>query len=293
MTSIKKAIIAAAGRGTRFLPVVKSYPKELVPILSKPNIQYLIEEAIGAGITEIAIVIRHGEIKIQSYFSPDLELEKYLIDNNKTQYLDSLNFIQKKAKLTFIEQPITLPYGTGSPILAAKEFIGNDDFAYFYGDDFILELTPGQLLSKMIAKFDRYHASGVMAVQKVPLEELYRYGSVKYINDPQYPDRMSEICEKLPSDQAPSNSVNIGRFIISNKILENIDINKLSKDKELWFTDALTQLAQTDAVLTQVTQDELWLTTGDPLRWLKANINVALQNPEYKSNLLKFIQSKI
>jgi len=288
---INKAVIAAAGRGTRFLPIVKAYAKELVPILAKPNIQYLVEEAIGAGITNIAIITRLGETSIQKYFSKDENLEKYLIENNKTEYLNSLKNIWQKAKLTFIEQPSDLPYGTGSPVLAAKEFIGSDDFAYFYGDDFILESTPGQLLSKMISKYDQYQASAVLAVQKVPMEEIYRYGSIKYINDPNYPDRMSEILEKLPADQAPSNSVNIGRFITSNKILKDIDINQLSRDKELWFTDALTKLAQSEIVLTQSTESSLWMTTGDPLRWLKANINTALQDPNLKNDLTSFLKT--
>ena len=132
--SVTKCVIAAAGRGTRFLPVVKSYPKELVPILSKPNIQYLIEEAIGAGITEIAIVHRLGENTLEKYFSPDSDLEKYLTDNNKLEYLDSLKNIWAKAKLTFIEQNPDLPYGTGSPLLSAKKFVGLDPFIYMYGD---------------------------------------------------------------------------------------------------------------------------------------------------------------
>jgi len=288
---INKAVIAAAGRGTRFLPVVKAYPKELVPILAKPNIQYLIEEAIGAGITYIAVVTRAGDNKIQQYFSPDENLEKYLTENNKLAYLDSLKAIWSKAKLTFITQPSSLPYGTGAPLLAAKEFIGTDDFAYFYGDDFILEPTPGQLLSRMMISMDKYQASAIMAVQKVPMEEIYRYGSVKYIEDPKYPNRMSEILEKLPSDQAPSNSVNIGRFIASSKILNEIDTSKLSRDKELWFTDALTRLAQSDVVLTESLLTETWLTTGDPLRWLKANIALALQDPKLKTDFSKYLQS--
>ena len=135
MTNITKAVIAAAGRGTRFLPVVKSYPKELVPILSKPNIQYLIEEAIGAGVTEIAIIHRLGENSIEKYFSPDADLEAYLTQNNKLAYLDSLKAIWSKCKLTFIAQPANLPYGNGSPVLAAKEFIDADDFVYMFGDD--------------------------------------------------------------------------------------------------------------------------------------------------------------
>lgn len=288
---IKKVVIAAAGRGTRFLPVVKVYPKELVPILSKPNIQYLIEEAIGAGITDIAIVIRSGETRIEDYFSLDKNLEKYLIETQKISYLDSLKQILTKAHLTFIQQPTNLPYGTGSPLLAAKKFIGTDDFAYFYGDDFILEPTPGQLLSKMIVKLDKYQASALMAVQEVSRDEISRYGSVKYLDNSKYPDQMIEICEKLPSNEAPSTSVNIGRFVCKNEILKNININKLSRDGELWFTDALTKLASEGIVLTQKTENETWMTTGDPLRWLKANIAVALQNPEFKDELTKFLKT--
>jgi len=288
---IKKAVIAAAGRGTRFLPVVKVYPKELVPILSKPNIQYLIEEAIGAGITDIAIVIRSGETRIEDYFSLDKNLEKYLIETQKISYLDSLKQILTKAHLTFIQQPPNLPYGTGSPLLAAKKFIGSDDFAYFYGDDFILEPTSGQLLSKMIAKLDKCQASSIMAVQEVSRDEISRYGSVKYLENSKYPNQMIEICEKLPSNEAPSTSVNIGRFVCKNEILKNINIKKLSRDGELWFTDALTKLASEGIVLTQKTENETWMTTGDPLRWLKANIAVALQNPEFKDELTKFLKT--
>jgi len=288
---ITKCVIAAAGRGTRFLPVVKSYPKELVPILSKPNIQYLIEEAIGAGITQIAIVHRLGENSIEKYFTPDADLEKYLTENNKLEYLDSLKTIWSKAKLTFIPQPTNLPYGTGSPVLAAKEFIDQNDFAYFYGDDLILEPTPGQLLTKMMAKFDQYSASAVMAVQEVSRDEIYRYGSVRYATNSQYPDQMVEICEKLSVDLAPSTSVNIGRFVSKNEILKYIDINQLSRDGELWFTDALTKLALENIVLTQKTQDETWTTTGDPLRWLESNIAMALKDPNYNSEISRFLQN--
>jgi UTP--glucose-1-phosphate uridylyltransferase len=162
---IKKAVIAAAGRGTRFLPVVKTYPKELIAVLEKPNIQYLVEEAIGAGITEIAIVHRTGEDSIEKYFTPDQDLENYLIKNNKLNYLDSLKNIWSKAKITFIAQPLDLPYGNGSPLLAAKNFIDGQDFIYMFGDDLTLEPVPGQFLSRMIATYEQYHPAEVIAVK--------------------------------------------------------------------------------------------------------------------------------
>lgn len=287
---ISKAVIAAAGRGTRFLPVVKSYPKELVPILSKPNIQYLIEEAIGAGITEIAIIIRHGETKIQQYFSPDNDLEKYLTENKKLEYLDSLKNIWSKAKLTFIEQPTNLPYGTGSPLLAAKEFVGQDPFIYMYGDDLVVETSLGQFLSKMIHTFDQYQADEVIAVKDVGPIEIGHYGSAQYMNDPKYPNRILAMLEKLPSDQAPSTMAQWGRFVVTPKIFPILESQGLSPDGELWFTDASNSLAKQGIVLTQtLAKDEDWLTTGDPLRWLEANITLALRNQEYHDNLRKFL----
>ncbi len=290
MSSIKKAIIAAAGRGTRFLPVVKAYPKELVPILSKPNIQYLVEEAIGAGITEIAIVIRSGETKIQNYFSEDINLEKYLTENNKIEYLDSLKKILSTTKLTCITQDPNLPYGTGSPLLAAKDFIGSDPFVYMYGDDLTVEEKAGEFLSQMISTFEKYNTAIVIAVKDVGKEEIHKYGCAQYMEDPNYPNRISAMLEKLPADQAPSTFAQSGRFVVSPKVFPILEKQGLSRDNELWFADAENTLAKTDIALTQAyTSKNLWLTTGDPLCWLKANITIALQDPKLKDDLRRFI----
>jgi len=290
--TITKAVIAAAGRGTRFLPVVKAYPKELVPLISKPNIQYLIEEAIGAGVTQIVIVHRLGENSIEKYFSPDPELEKYLTDTNKLEYLDSLKSIWDKAKLTFIPQPTNLPYGNGSPVLAAKNFIGTNDFVYMFGDDLTVEPIPGQFLSKMINTFNQYSPASVIAVKDVGLEEISRYGSAQYMDDPNYPHRISAMLEKLPADQAPSTFAQGGRFVISNKIISVLENQPTGQDNELWLADAQNYLAKNDVVLTQAFEaDADWLTTGDPLRWLIANITLALNDPKYHDDLTKFIKN--
>jgi len=289
---ITKAVIAAAGRGTRFLPVVKSYPKELVPILSKPNIQYLIEEAIGAGVTQIAIVHRLGEDSLKKYFTPDPDLEKYLTDNNKLEYLDSLKNIWSKAKLTFIPQPTNLPYGNGSPVLAAKEFIGTDNFVYMFGDDLTVEPVAGQFLTKMLTTFNQYSPSSVIAVKDVGREEISRYGSAQYIDDPKYPHRISAMLEKLPADQAPSTFGQGGRFVLSNKVINILENQSTGLGNELWLADAQNNLAKNDVVLTESFEgEEDWLTTGDPLRWLIANITVALKDPKFHDDLVKFINN--
>jgi UTP--glucose-1-phosphate uridylyltransferase len=212
---ITKCVIAAAGRGTRFLPVVKGYPKELIAILDKPNIQYLIEEAIGAGITQIAIVCRSGEHTIEKYFTPDADLENYLTENNKLDYLNSLKDIWSKAKINFVEQSANLPYGNASPLLATKDFIGNDDFVYMFGDDLTVEPQPGQFLSKMISTFEQYQPAVIDAVKDVGEKEIHRYGSAQYMDDSNYPNRISAMLEKLPADQAPSTMAQGGRFVVS------------------------------------------------------------------------------
>jgi len=289
---VTKCVIAAAGRGTRFLPVVKSYPKELVPILSKPNIQYLIEEAIGAGITEIAVVHRLEEDSIEKYFTPDPDLEKYLTENNKLEYLDSLKTIWSQAKLTFIAQPDNLPYGNGSPVLAAKDFIESNNFVYMFGDDLTVEPVPGQFLTKMLATFSQYSPASVIAVKDVGKDEISRYGSAQYLDDPKYPHRISAMLEKLPADQAPSTFAQGGRFVISNKIISILENQSTGLGNELWLADAQNYLAKNDIVLTQAFEgEEDWLTTGDPLRWLQSNIVMALKEPKFHDDLVNFIKT--
>jgi UTP--glucose-1-phosphate uridylyltransferase len=289
MTNISKAVITAAGRGTRFLPVVKSYQKELVPILAKPNIQYLVEEAIGAGITEIAIVHRPGEDAIKDYFSPDLELEKYLQENNKMEYLDSLKAISDKVNFSYFAQSPELPYGNGSPIIAAKEFIGTDPFVYMFGDDLIVESIPGQYLTKMIASFNKYQIDAIVSTQEMPTIEMKRYGAVVPHSNPSIPHQISALLEK--TDPPPSNFAVVGRYVISNKIMDVIKNQNTSKDNELWLADGLNTLTQTGIVADEPITNGVWMTTGDPLRWLQANIAVALQDPKFKDDLREFLKN--
>jgi UTP--glucose-1-phosphate uridylyltransferase len=288
---ITKAVITAAGRGTRFLPVVKSYPKELIAILSKPNIQYLVEEAMNAGITEICIVHRFGNNSIEKYFNPDPELEDYLRLNNKLEFLNSLQDVRNRVKLTFVAQPPGFTYGTGSPALAAKDFIQNDPFVYMYGDDLIVEKDTGRYLRKMIATFSQYSPALVISVKDVGAADIARYGSAKYLDDPKYPHRISGMFEKLPANEAPSFFGQGGRFVVNSaKIWPVLAVQPISKANELWFTDTVNTLAATDVVLTEATDSESdWMTTGDPLNWLKTNLTIALQDERYSAAVKEFI----
>ena len=290
---ITKAVITAAGRGTRFLPAVKQYPKELIAILDKPQLQYVVEEMIAADITEVCIVHRENDSTIEKYFTPDKALEDFLEANHKTQYLDSLKHIWSHAKITFIPQPSTLPYGNGSPVLAAKSFIGSDHFVCAFGDDLTLETTPGRFVKKMTDTFEKYSPAAVVAVKDVGPDEIHLYGSAKLQDDPKYPHRISGMFEKLSADQAPSFFGQGGRFVYNGqKLLATLETQKTGKDGELWLPDANNTLAQTDVVLIEAFDSESdWYTTGDPLRWLKANLALALKDPRYAEAIRQYLSS--
>ncbi len=281
---ITKALITAAGRGTRFLPVVKGYAKELVPILNKPQIQYLVEEAIGAGITDVCIVHRPKENSIKNYFSPCPDWEKYLTKVNKLGCLDSLKKIhQSLHSLVFIPQSSTLPYGNASPILAASSFIGSDPFVFMFGDDLTVEIKPGQHLSTMINSFITNSAAAVVAVQKVPRSQIHLYGCAVYKQNSLFPNQLQGMIEKPDNDTAPSLHANDGRFVFSAKILLPLLKQKtIGKNNELWLADNINLMAKSHLVLTQTYKSSSsWETTGDPLNWLKANIAMARLDPKF------------
>lgn len=284
---ITKAVIACGGYSTRFLPSVKTYAKQLVPILDKPQIQWVIEELIGAGITQIAIVHRDGEKSLISHFTPDPELDQYLKDTGKEKCLDSLRFIWNKIKnLQFLPQTKEYPYGNGVPILVAKDFIGSDPFVYLWGDDITIEDTPGQFLQGAISLFDQHQPAAVEGIQWMPDSELYRYGTVKFTENPKIPGQISALMEKLPVDQAPSNYIQGGRFIVSPKLIDTLKHTAVARG-ELWFADAINYLSQNDLVLTHDYQKNhaLWATTGDPLNWLRVNLLLAKKHPGFKDLL--------
>lgn len=284
---INKAVIAAAGWSTRFLPAVKAFAKPLIPILNKANIQYLVEELIAAGINEIAIVHRHGEKSIKKYFTPDPELEGYLKETGKESLLDSLRKIWQKAQFRFIPQPRRIPYGNASPILAAKGFINNQPFVYFYGDDILLEKEPGLYLKRIIKIFKKYQAAAVAGSCPVAKEKISSFSSVKYLSS-SIPYQVEKVIEKPKPEKAFSNITLFGRFVFSPKIIEIIKNQKIVRG-ELWLTNGINTLAQKDIVIAEPIKEGKWLTTGDPANWLKTTLEFALANPQYQSIVKEFI----
>lgn len=289
---IRKAVIAAAGFGTRFLPVVKAFSKQLVPVLGKPNIQYLVEELVAAGIKEIAITHRPDDTLTKKYFLPDPILEKYLKKTKKENLMESLDNLLKKIKrLEFFPQGEKFPYGNASPILAAKNFIGNDPFVYLYGDDLLLEKNPGETIKTLINTFEKYKADVVAMAEKVPMAEIVRYSSVKYYKNSQIPYQIEDVIEKPKIEEAPSNTLIACRFIVSPLVFKALAKQEIVKG-ELWFTDAVRSMAKNGIAIAQPVKGATWLTTGDPLRWLKANIEFGLKDGDIAKDLKLFLKEK-
>ena len=288
---IRKAIISAAGFGTRFLPAVKAFPKELIPILAKPSLQWLVEEGIQAGLDHFLIVHRPDSTEQKKYFTPDTKVENYLKETSKSHYLDSLRAIWQKAKLDFLPQDPKLPYGNACPILTAEKWLNGESFVYFFGDDMLLEEETGAFLKNLIQIFEKYQAAVVAGVQEVPWEEINRYGSVKYAPSGKIPNQVEALLEKLPADQAPSNMAQFGRFVVAPRVFEALKKQKVGQNNELYFADVENTLAKSDLVIAEPVKNGQWLTTGDPLRWLKANVEYALKDQEINQDLKEYLKS--
>jgi UTP--glucose-1-phosphate uridylyltransferase len=287
MTHITKAVIAVAGYGTRFIPATKVQPKELLPIVDKPVIQYLVEEAVESGITDIILVTRSGTQAIEDYFDSSSDLEIHLTEQGKDHYLKIVQEIPKMANFAFVRQARHLPYGNGTPILAAKSFIGQEPFVYMFGDDIILAETPGA--KQLIDTYEKYQPGAVIAVQAVPDEETVRYGIARLkANTDRH--ELESIVEKPPLGTAPSNLAQLGRFVLSPRVIDILAAQEPGKDNELWLTDAIDKLTKTDSVIVHELEGT-WYTTGDPLRFMKATVEYALRHPEIGADFTTYLRT--
>jgi len=290
---ITKAIIAAAGYGTRFLPATKNQPKEMLPIIDKPIIHYLVEECVASGIMDIIIVCRFGQQIMEDYFDSHSELEHYLDSNGKLEYLEKIRNIPEMANFVYVRKKKTLPYGNGSPLLAAKNLIDEDEaFAFLFGDDLVKSKTPA--IKQLIDVYERYKPAAVLGVQEEPWEEVKRYGAIKYKKGTKI-NQIGEIIEKPDIEDAKkrlSNKVQFGRFVFSYKVIEALESIPLGKGGELWVTDAMNYLAQRDVVIAQPIEGQ-WLTTGDPLRYLKATVEYAMDRNDLKEKFISYLRNKI
>lgn len=284
--SVKKAIIPAAGLGTRFLPATKAQAKEMLPIVDKPTLQYIIEEAIASGIEEILIVTGRNKKSIEDHFDRSVELELELEQKGKTAMLEMVQDISNMVNIHYIRQKE--PKGLGHAIHCAKSFIGNEPFAVLLGDDIVDASTP--CLKQMIDAYDEYKTT-VLGVQEVAKENVDKYGilDVKHIEDRVY--KVKDMVEKPSIEEAPSNIAILGRYIITPEIFNILENQAPGKGGEIQLTDALQTLATKEAIYAYNFEGRRY-DVGDKLGFLEATVDFALKRPELRDEFIEFLKTK-
>lgn len=286
---ITKAVIAAAGYGTRFLPATKNQPKEMLPIIDKPIIHYLVEEAVASGIKDIILVTRAGLHIMEDYFDSSYEIEKSLEESGKTDKLEIVRNIPKMANFVFVRQTKHLPYGNGSPLLAAKSLIDDDEaIVYMFGDDLTISEKP--VIKQLIDTYEKYKPAAVIAAQEVPQEDVVKYGIFDYKEDSKIPYEIKGLVEKPTVEEAPSKSAQFGRFVLSYDVVKEMTETPLGKGDELWLSDAIDKTVHKGKpVIAQPIEGE-WLTTGDPLNYLKATVKFAVHRDDINGEFTDFMK---
>ncbi len=287
--SIKKAIIPAAGLGTRFLPATKAQPKEMLPIVDKPTIQYIIEEAIASGIEDILIVSGRGKRAIEDHFDKSFELEETLIKKEKYQELKEIQSISEMANIHYIRQKE--PKGLGHAIWCARKFIGNEPFAVLLGDDIVVSDKP--CMKQLIEVYDRYHSS-VVGVQPVDMEDVSKYGIIAPKGPQIEPNviHVESLVEKPKKEQAPSNFAIMGRYILRPEIFDMLEILEPGAGDEIQLTDAIKILNEAQAVLAYNFEGTRY-DVGDKFGFIKATIDFALQREDLKDEVTAYLRTLI
>lgn len=283
---ITKGAIAVAGTGTRFLPITKSLPKEMLPIVDKPIVHYVVEEMVLAGITDIILVTRSDKKPLEDYFDQNALLENELRQANKMNYLEKVEKIHQMANFIFVRQKG--PYGNGTPVLNVKSIVGDEPFVFAYGDDLVKSEVP--FTKQLVENYERNHAV-VMGCQEVSEEEVSLYGIMK-LKEGSSIMEIEEIIEKPSPEEAPSRLSNFGRFILVPEICEILSELPPGKGGELWLTDAIEEyIRRGKRVVAQPIKDGRWYTTGDPLHFLKVTLQYALDHEDYGQDVRNFLKN--
>lgn len=290
---IKKAVIAVAGYGTRFLPATKNQPKEMLPIVDKPIIQYLVEEAVNSGIEDIILVTRFGQSVLENHFDSNSELEEMLRKQGKKELLEKVQKVYKMANFVYVRQRRHLPYGNGTPLLCVKDLIGRDEsFVYMFGDDMVKSKIP--CVKQLIDFWEtKPRDSIIAAAQEVSKLEINRYGYFQL--KPKTEDQIETAIEKPNPDKIREPYLaQFGRFILNHKIIDilenNHKENKLGKDCELWLIDSIVEYAKLyPAFVAKITGK--WMTTGDPLRFMQTAVEFALDRKDIGEDFRKYLRT--
>lgn len=283
MQKIKKAIVAVAGSGTRFLPATKAMPKEMLPIVDKPIIQLVVEELVEAGIEDIILVTKWDKKPLEDHFDYCWALLHELKEAGKHKIADEVKKIADLANFIYVRQKG--PYGNGTPILSAASLIKDEPFLFVFGDDLVKSKIS--FAKQMV---DDYNKNGnlMIGVQEVPLEMVNRYGIVKLKGKTM---QIEDIIEKPSVEETPSRLADFGRMILNQEIVDILRTTALGKGNELWVVDAIrTYIKNGGKFFAKNIKDGEWLTTGDPLNHIKATIKYALDRKDMAKELRKFIK---
>lgn len=277
-------MIPAAGFGTRFLPATKAMPKEMLPIVDKPIIQYVVEEAVAAGIEDIIIVTGWHKRSIEDHFDYPFELEKRLEESGKHEQAEEVRHIANMANFIYVRQKG--PMGNGTPVLNARHVIGDEPFAVLWGDEFIYSTPPR--LKQMIDVWNTYGTPNVSAV-RVPEETVGRYGIADITPVEKNVFKINKIVEKPTVQEAPSNLATHGAYIFPPRIFDLLEQVKPGKGGEIWLIDAITKLAQEQDVYAVEIQNGKYYDTGNKLEYLKAVVEFGLKHNELSEDFAKFL----
>lgn len=284
MKRITKAIIPAAGFGTRFLPQTKAMPKEMLPIIDKPIIQYVVEEAVAAGITDIIIVTGMHKRSLEDHFDNNVELEARLRETGKDELAEQIHKIGEMANFIYVRQKGA--YGNGTPILNASHLIGDEPFLVLWADDFVVGKAPRA--KQLVMAYEKLQKP-VITLVEVPKKDISKYGIVdiaKQIDEKTY--RLKNIVEKPTAHEAPSTFASVGGYILTPDILTNLAAQKPDSSGEIYLSAALQDYMQ-DQEVYGLKIDGNWHDTGDKEKYLEAILDVALSDPKLALVLRDYI----
>ncbi len=277
---VRKAVIPAAGLGTRFLPATKALPKEMLPIVDKPVIQYVVEEAVGAGITQIVVITSQSKRAMEDHFDSNPELEARLEALGRFEDLAMIRQVSDMAEFAYVRQKH--PHGNGHAVLCAWPVVGNEPFAMIWGDDIVATDPP--CIKQMIDVYER-HGGAVTAVMRVPDADVSKYGVIDadQIEDRVY--RLRSIVEKPPREEAPSNLATVHAWILPPRIFPILAATPPGKDGEIWLVDAIATLISEESVFALEFEGRRY-DAGNKLEFLQASIDFALDRPDLRDGLL-------
>jgi len=284
---VRKAVIPAAGLGTRFLPATKASPKEMLPIVDKPVIQYVVEEAVAAGIESILIVTGRGKQALEDHFDVSYELERVLEARGKTEDLRTVRAIASLAEVSYVRQREAL--GLGHAVLCARTWAGKEPFAVFLGDDIVVSETP--CMRQMLDVFEERGAS-VLGVMEVPRRETSKYGIVAGKPVGERLLEVSDVVEKPRPDRAPSTTAIVGRYVFTPAILEELQTTGPGAGGEIQLTDAIRTLLRREKVFAYRFEGRRY-DTGDRLGFLRATVEIALGRPDLRDPFAAFLKETV